>query len=212
MISSKIFESTFLPAKFNGPKSSSKIMIVMHGLGDHKASYKDFALEVNLTGLDYLLINAPTPYYFGFSWYDLPPAEPRDGILNSIEMLERLIDELQAKGYQDEDIFICGFSQGGCIALHTFLSMERKFAGIIGLSPRIYLDKMGVQEKEIHRETPIFIAHGIHDQAIDFNEVQDQVKRLKSHSLNIEFNEYDMGHEIDISEIRDLAKWLNERL
>ncbi|WP_290729278.1 hypothetical protein [Halobacteriovorax sp. JY17] len=212
MISSKFFESTFLPAKFNGPKRSTKIMIVMHGLGDHKASYKDFALEVNVTCLDYLLINAPTPYYFGFSWYDIPPGEPRDGIRNSIDKLELLVNELNQKGYSDEDIILCGFSQGGCISLHSFLSWKRKFAGVVCLSPRIYLDKMEVQVKDIHSTTPIFMAHGHFDQAIDFNGVKSQMTRLKDEGLNISFHEYEIAHEIDIHEIRDLASWVNELL
>lgn len=212
MISTKIFESTFLPAKFNGPKSSSKLMIVMHGLGDNKNSYKDFALEVNITGLDYLLINAPTPYYFGFSWYDIPPGEPKYGIEASIQQLEKLVNELNTKGYKDEDIFICGFSQGGCISLHSFLKWNRKFAGVVCLSPRIYLDKMEVKTQAIHAQTPIFMAHGLYDQAIDFNSVKSQMLRLKDDGLDISFNEYEMTHEIDIHEVRDLARWLNERL
>ncbi|WP_372651709.1 alpha/beta hydrolase [Halobacteriovorax sp.] len=209
---SKVFDSTFLPAKFNGPKRSTKIMIVMHGLGDQMSSFKDFALEVNVTCLDYLLINAPTPYYFGFSWYDIPPGEPRDGIKSSIEKLELLINELNENGYQDEDIILCGFSQGGCISLHSFLAWKRTFAGVVCLSPRIYLDKMEVQAQEVHSKTPIFMAHGHYDQAIDFNSVESQMKRLTDSGLNISFHEYDMGHEIDIIEIRDLAGWLNNQI
>ncbi len=209
---SKVFDSTFLPAKFNGPKRSTKIMIVMHGLGDQMSSFKDFALEVNVTCLDYLLINAPTPYYFGFSWYDIPPGEPKGGIKHSIQKLELLINELNENGYNDEDIILCGFSQGGCISLHSFLSWKRTFAGVVCLSPRIYLDKMEVKVEEVHSKTPIFMAHGHYDQAIDFNSVETQMKRLKDDGLDISFHEYDMAHEIDIHEIRDLASWLNQQI
>ncbi|OUR96851.1 hypothetical protein A9Q84_10970 [Halobacteriovorax marinus] len=212
MISSKHFDSTFLPAKLNGPKSSTKIMIVMHGLGDHKSSFVGFAQEINITGLDYLLINAPKPYYFGFSWYDIPPGNPITGIRNSIQSLSKLISELNDQGYQDQDIFIAGFSQGGCIALHSFLSWERNFAGIICLSPRIYLEDMDAQAKAHHQSTPLFIAHGHQDQAIEFEDVDSQVKLLKSQGLEISWHEYTMDHEICIDEIMALRLWLNDRL
>lgn len=212
MISSKHFDSTFLPAHFNGPKHSTKIMIVMHGLGDHKSSYVDFAKEINLTGLDYLLINAPGPYYFGFSWYDIPPGDPIVGIERSIRLLTELLDELNKLGYKDQDIFIAGFSQGGCIALHSFLKLERCFAGIVCLSPRIYLSDMKVSPREIHKKTPLFIGHGNFDQAINFEEVQEQVLELKAKKLQISWHEYQMEHEICIDEVMDLRIWLSDYL
>jgi predicted esterase len=212
MFSSKVLDSTFLPAKFAGPVTSTKIMILMHGIGDHKGPYKDFALELNQTGIDYLLVNGPTAYYFGFSWYDLPPNNPIIGIRNSVSKISELILELNASGYNDEDIFIGGFSQGGCIALHSFLEMEKKFAGIICLSPRIYLEDMETQLKAIHAKTPIFVAHGQLDQAIPFRDVESQTQKLIDSGLNVEWHEYSMGHEIEIEEVQDLRTWLNRQL
>jgi predicted esterase len=212
MFTSKIFDSTFLPASFAGPKHSTKIMILMHGIGDHKASYKDFALELNLTGLDYLLINAPTPYFFGFSWYDLAPADPIIGIKSSVSKIRELIKELNDHGYKNEDILIGGFSQGGCIALHSFLEMESIFGGIVCMSPRIYLEGMSVQIKEHHLKTPVFMAHGNMDQAINFKEVEKQYQELKAQGLIIEWHEHDMGHEIVIEEIVQLRNWLNRQI
>lgn len=212
MITSKIFESTFLPAAFAGPKHSTKIMILMHGIGDHKGPYIDFAKELNLTGLDYLAINAPTPYLFGYSWYDLSPADPIIGIKKSVEKIEELFNELNESGYADEDILLAGFSQGGCIALHSFLALERKLAGVICLSPRIYLDRMQVEVEELHKQTPIFVAHGYQDQAISFQDVSSQIAQLKSKELEIEWHEHQMGHEIIIEEIVQLRDWINRQI
>lgn len=212
MFTSKVFDSTFLPAKFSGPTTSTKVMIIMHGIGDHKGPYKELALELNQTGLDYLLLNAPTPYYFGFSWYDLPPKDPIIGIQNSTSNIKELVLELNTSGYKSEDIFIAGFSQGGCIAIHSFLEMEETFAGVVCMSPRIYLDKMNTSFKEVHKSTPIFIAHGYSDQAIPFEDVKDQTDIMKKSGLNIEWHEYSMGHEIAINEVQDLRNWLIRQL
>ena len=211
MFSSKALDSTFLPAKFAGPVTSTKIMIIMHGIGDHKGPYKDFALELNQSGLDYLLVNGPTPYYFGFSWYDLPPKDPISGIKNSVTKIKQLILELNTSGYKNEDIFIAGFSQGGCIAIHSFLEMNDNFAGVICLSPRIYLKDMKTKFTDEHKKTPIFIAHGYNDQAIPFKDVKTQSDEMKLNHLDIEWHEYSMGHEIDIEEVQDLRSWLREQ-
>lgn len=210
MFSSKVLDSTFLPAKFSGPVSSTKIMILMHGIGDNKNSYVDIANELNQTCLDFLLVNAPKPYLFGYSWYDLAPADPIVGIRSSVDLIRQLLDELNIAGYKDEDIFIAGFSQGGCIALHSFLALERKMAGVVCLSPRIYLEKMEYQHKNIYDETPIFLAHGQIDQAISFKDVEQQTLKLLDDGLNIEWHEYYMGHEIEIEEIQHLRKWLTK--
>ena len=71
---------------------------------------------------------------------------------------------------------------------------------------------MNVVASKVHGQTPVFMAHGHYDQAIDFNGVQSQMNRLKADGLNISFHEYDMAHEIDIHEIRDLSRWLNDLL
>src|SRR5690606_1010132 len=115
-----------------------KIMIIMHGLGDRKESFVDIAAEINVTGLAYLLIDAPRPYPIGHSWYEIPPGNPQIGIHESSEMILKLIDELVSAGHKHSDIFICGFSQGGCMAIQTLLKLETPLAGVVALSPRIY--------------------------------------------------------------------------
>ena len=103
-----------------GWTNGNKVMIVMHGLGDSMDSYVDVTKEINVTGLHYILVNAPRPYFFGHSWYDIPPGNPRIGIDESVEILLSCIEELKKEGFESEDIFLLGFSQGGCIAFETY--------------------------------------------------------------------------------------------
>ena len=78
--------------------------------------------------------------------------------------------------FESEDIFLLGFSQGGCIAFETYYRYPEKLGGVIGLSPRLYLDKLPSELIS----TPLFIAHGKNDEAINFNETLENAKKLKS--------------------------------
>ena len=201
-------QSIHIPMVSKGWTNGNKVMIVMHGLGDSMDSYIDVTKEINVTGLHYILVNAPRPYFFGHSWYDIPPGNPRIGIDESVEILLSCIEELKKEGFESEDIFLLGFSQGGCIAFETYYRYPEKLGGIIGLSPRLYLDKL---PNELI-STPLFIAHGKNDDAIDFHETLENAKKIKERNNNLVFHEYDYGHTFDIDTIMELREWLNEYL
>ncbi|EQC43807.1 serine hydrolase [Bacteriovorax sp. Seq25_V] len=175
-------------------------------------SYKVLTKEINVTGLNYLLLNAPKKYYFGFSWYDLPPSDPMIGIESSSDLLLEIIEEVKSQGFESEDIFLCGFSQGGCIAMETFYKYQDTLGGVVALSPRLYPKNIPIQFSETQKKTPFFMAHGRFDEVINFNETKSIIEDKLSTALEIEFHYYEMGHEIDPYEILDLRNWLNDHL
>lgn len=211
----QILDSFYIPSSDISPTNSQKLMILMHGLGDSLESYKVLAQEINVTGLGYLLLNAPKKYYFGYSWYDLPPKDPSIGIDNSTSTITKIIDEVISNnpGLNYDDIFLAGFSQGGCVSLETAYKLEHKLAGIILLSPRIYPEHL--PEKQLStclKETPVFCAHGDNDPVIDINQTKSGIEKLRELGANVTFHSYRIEHEIDIDEIIELRKWLNEHL
>ncbi|MCO4793834.1 MAG: dienelactone hydrolase family protein [Bacteriovoracaceae bacterium] len=208
---SKIFEYKVIPAVNKGATDGSKWMVVMHGLGDNLSSYTDFCSELNLTGLNYLLINAPFSHYFGFSWYDLPPAGKAYNRLEiARDKISELIKEMKDFGISSKDIILMGFSQGGLMAIDQFISQKNIFAGVVALSPRVRIredwEKL-LSEKKL--KTPMFLAHGYYDEQIPYQETFEAINSLKDHGFNIDFTPYEIGHTIDLDEIRALRDWLN---
>lgn len=190
-----------------GPFVSNKVMIIMHGRGDVKESFIPFCRELNMTGLAYRLLDAPDVYGFGYSWYPLPPEPPFESISKSIELI---LEQIKNLSIPSENIFLAGFSQGGALALELAMQTKLRFAGIIALSPRIFIrDEILNQE---YSSTHAYIAHGIHDEMIPFNETSLGVSALKKQKMNIQFSSFEMGHEIDIMEVMELRDWINERL
>lgn len=206
-------ENFYIKAPQKSVTNSKKVMIVMHGLGDSLESYKILTKEINVTGLNYLLLNAPKKYYFGYSWYDLPPANPHTGIINSSDLILGIIDKLTTEHeVLHEDIFLCGFSQGGAIAMETFYKLDQKIAGVVALSPRLYTDRIPDKFTNEQEKTPLFMAHGKFDEVINFKETKEIFNQKLSKLGLANFNEYEMGHEIDPDEILALRNWLNHLL
>ncbi|MFT6070795.1 MAG: putative esterase [Bacteriovoracaceae bacterium] len=193
------------------PKTDFKIMLVMHGLGDSLEPYKIFTQEVNVTNCHYLLLNAPEDYYGGFAWYQPGPAEPMQAIKNPVSLIVNEIKALISEGFKKEDILLCGFSQGGCMALAAAMAFGEKLGGVIALSPKTYPPMLENIPKSF-LETPLFIAHGEEDSVIPFTDVKQWVENLSKHHDQVQFQSYSMAHEIDIDEIHDLRDWLNEYL
>jgi len=105
-------------------------MVVLHGLGHSAEGFLWLQDALGFDSLDYLLLNAPTPYYTGFSWYDLPPNQ-NPGIANSRKVLEEVFAQLQTDGYPPENTFLFGFSQGCLMTLEFGARYRRRLAGYI---------------------------------------------------------------------------------
>ena len=211
-IKTQQFDYTYLPAVNFGQTSAQKIMVVMHGLGDSKAPYIDFCKELNVSGLHYLILNGPIDYYGGYAWYEPPPESPQQGLESSLAKLDNLLQELLKQGFEYEDIFISGFSQGGCLSLELLYKTKEKLGGIIALSPKMFPLKPDFSPNKPQKETPLFISHGLYDEVIPYSEVEKRCKELEERGLNPFKKSYSMGHEIDFDEIEDLRSWINDYL
>lgn len=206
------FKYIYIPAVDFGQTNANKVMIVMHGLGDSKDSYVDFCKELNVPGLHYLIIDGPIPYFFGNAWYDPPPENPNKGIRFSLDKINLLIEELKKQGLSSEDIFLTGFSQGGCIALEYLYQCKEKLGGIIALSPKIYPLREDFKPDPHQLSTPIFLCHGLYDEVIPYQEMETRSQSLIDKGLKVFKRPYPIEHDIDITEIEDLRSWINELL
>lgn len=189
-----------------------KYMVMLHGRGDSLESYKVFAQEINVTGLNYILLNAPAKIEFGYSWYHDSFDLKDELYLQSLKLLKTSIQQIKHTGVALEDLFILGFSQGARMALDLFYELNESLAGVCALSPRMsqYHQFSTLSPKTL--ETPIFTAHGQYDPVIPFQETSGALHKWQEHFSAFEFHSYPMGHEIDIMEIQQLRAWLNQNL
>lgn len=203
------------------------VVIWFHGLG---ADYNDFVPLVPELNLDkcvkFIFPNAmmrPITINNGYvmrAWYDihefsaksLGESVDRQGINESVNLINKLVSKQIESGFKPEQIILAGFSQGGVMSYTTFLLSQYKLGGVVALS--CYLpdaDKL-ISSNSINRETPIFAAHGLQDPVVPFIAGLNAYHKLEASGFNIKWYEYPMGHSLCNEEINDLSAWFRNLL
>lgn len=198
---------------------SKRLMVVLHGLGDSMAGYFWMPQVLRLQWLNYLLVNAPDPYYGGYSWYDIVMTGPASsdhaasepGVRRSIQLLSGLLDAQRDLGFATQQTILCGFSQGCLMTLETGLRYPHRFAGLIGLSGYVLDPQRLLSElAPVAKEQRLLVTHGRRDPLIPFADVKRQVEVLKAGGLQIEWHEMNKPHTIIEEEI-ELIRGFTEK-
>lgn len=176
--------------------ASRRLMVVMHGLGDSEAGYRWLPHTLQLPWLNYLLVNAPDPYYGGYSWFDFP-GDPLPGIQRSRQLLFELLDHQRKAGFPTDQTVLFGFSQGCLMTVEMGLRYPHRFAGLIGISGFIVaLDSLLAEAAPQAKDQTFLITHGTLDPLLPFDSVKRQVRQLQSAGFNIQWHEFHKEHTI----------------
>jgi phospholipase/carboxylesterase len=184
-----MLRTQFIPA--TGPPSR-RLMIVLHGLGDSVEGWLWLPAALRLPWLNFLLVNAPEPYYGGWSWYDIDSGA---GLESSRQLLFQLLDGL--KEYPAGQIVFSGFSQGCLMSIEVGARYPRRFAGIAGISGYVHEPEQLVRElSPVARQQRFLLTHGTHDPLIPIEKVRSQVALLKKAGLKIDWREFVKAHTV----------------
>jgi predicted esterase len=188
-----MLHSEFIPAS---EKDSRRLMVMLHGLGDSIEGYRWMPEAMNLPWLNFLLVNAPDPYYEGYSWFNYPDAAA-PGILRSRKMLFHLLDDLRAKGFPAEQITLGGFSQGCLMTIDAGLRYPHRLAGLAGISGWVFeVENLLKEISPVAQEQRLLVTHGLFDSLIPSGKVREQIKLLKAAGLNVQWREFPKAHTI----------------
>lgn len=198
-----MLKTEFAPAQ---DKNSKRLLVALHGLGDSTAGYRWLPGAMGLPWMNYLLVNAPDPYYGGYSWYDFT-GEAGQGIRRSRALLFELLDAQRAKGFPTEETVLFGFSQGCLMTVDVGFRYPHRFAGLVGVSGYVH-EPLGLLKELslIAKEQRMLFTHGTQDPIIPFAEVREQVEALKAAGLNIDWREFVKAHTIAGDEELDLIR------
>jgi predicted esterase len=188
-----MLKTEFHPAHKGGSKA---LMIVLHGLGDSASGYQWMPSAMALPWMNYLLVNAPDPYYGGFSWFDFA-GNFGPGVQRSRKLLFGLIDTQRANGFPAREMTLFGFSQGSLMIIDLGLRYSQKFAGLVGISGAVHEPEKLLKElSPVAMQQRLLVTHGIADTMIPFDHTAPQIKMLKSYGLQIEWHELAKEHTI----------------
>jgi phospholipase/carboxylesterase len=191
-------------------EKSSRLMIMLHGLGDSIEGYRWWPEAMRVSWMNYLLVNAPDEYFGGYSWFDYPD-DIAPGILRSRKMLFELLDDLRTKGFPTEQTTLGGFSQGCLMTVDVGLRYPHRFAGLVGISGWIFeLEKTVQQLSPVARQQRLLITHGTSDPVIPIEKVRPQIAPLQAAGVNVTWREFSKVHtiqgEIEMVVIREFVR------
>lgn len=148
--------------------------------------------------------------------------EDREGILQSVQILNDIIKQEIESGLGADRIVLGGFSQGGALSLLTGLTTEHKLGGVIALSALLHLQKELKDLITQHaRSLPIFWAHGDADSLAPTKLVDQSVDFLTSFGISrLEQEEFGkpglafvtyagLGHSSSPDELRDMGQFMS---
>jgi phospholipase/carboxylesterase len=198
-------------------------IIILHGLGADGNDFVPVAEELDLDALGpvrFLFPHAPVmPVtinggYRMRAWYDILGSEQQGvqderGLRRSRDLVEALIAREKERGIPAARIVLAGFSQGCAMALLTGLRHGERLAGIAGLSGYLPIAETTAAERAAANQgTPIFLAHGTHDEMISLDRAEASRDALQAMGYEVEWHEYLMGHSVSPLEIAELNAWL----
>lgn len=191
---------------------SRRLLIVLHGLGDSSEGFLWLQDELDIDSLNYLLLNAPDPYYTGYSWYDID--EPLSGIERSRKLLTKVLEQTEREGHPADQTFLFGFSQGCLMTLEFGARYSRALAGYIGISGYCY--SPGAILREMNpavNHGNWLVTHGTKDELLPVEVTRSQIKKLKDAGFSMDYREYPKAHTIDPErELGDIRAWLTSRI
>jgi phospholipase/carboxylesterase len=177
-------------------RSSERLLLMMHGLGDSHAGYLWMPEVLRLPWLNYALPNAPDDYYGGYAWFDIY-GDMLPGVRRSREQLFELLDSLRDRGWPTEQTVIGGFSQGGLMALEVGLRYPHRFAGVLSISGLVCQPDKLIQElSPVARQQRLLATHGTLDPILPFAVSQRQIRQLQDAGLSIAWHEFRKEHTI----------------
>ena len=175
---------------------SRRLMVVLHGLGDSMEGYRWLPVALQLPWMNYLLVNAPDPYYGGYSWYDFA-GEAESGIRRSRALLFELLEAQRDQGFPTGQTLLFGFSQGCLLTLEVGLRYPHRLAGLIGISGYVHEPETLLKElSPVAREQRLLVTHGTLDPLIALNVVKPQIQRLRAAGIAITWREFRKEHTL----------------
>ena len=208
-------------------QSPAASVILLHGLG---ADGWDFVPIVEELGLpDALPVRFVFPHapvrpvtvnngYEMRAWYDIKAFTPEGradaaGLAKAVRRVDEMLRAEIAAGVAASRIVLAGFSQGGAVALCAGLRFGERLAGLLALSTYLpFPERLAAGKSAANQDVPILMCHGRMDPVVPVGMGTEARDVLRALGYAVEWHEYPMQHEVCAAELREIARWLRERL
>ncbi|KAM0832316.1 hypothetical protein ACQ4PT_064994 [Festuca glaucescens] len=135
-------------------------------------------------------------------------------VLKAVEHVHEMINKEVAGGTSPTNIFVCGLSQGGALAIASVLLYPQALGGCVVFSGSIPLSKSFAEKVSPEaRKTLVLWFHGMADGLVLFEAGHAGCAFLQELGMTCEFKAYpDLGHSLVDEELQYFRQWILERL
>ncbi|KAJ3678425.1 hypothetical protein LUZ60_002228 [Juncus effusus] len=155
------------------------------------------------------------------SWFDIPERPitaktERDekGVLKAVQFVHSIINKEIEAGTNPENIFVCGFSQGGALAIASALLYPKTLGGGVVFSGSIpFNSSIADRIPPPAKKTSILWLHGTADDSVLFEAGEAGCKFLEELGMTCEFKVYpDLDHSLSPDELQYFQSWVKMHL
>jgi len=154
--------------------------------------------------------------WFGITEVPITAKTVRDEkeVLKAVDYVHALLDEEIASGTSPSDIFVCGLSQGGALAIASVLLYPKTLGGCAVFSGSVPLSKSFADKVSPEtRKTPVLWFHGMADGLVLFEAGHAGCAFLEELGMTCEFKAYPtLGHSMIDEELQYFQQWILNRL
>lgn len=194
--------------------SAAAVAILVHGRGADPRDMLGLATAFKRPGIAYL-----APAAAGNTWYPYSFLSPRDrnepGISSGLAVIEGLVTDAMARGFDPSRIVIGGFSQGACLASEFCIRHPRRYGGLLAFSGGL-IGPPGMTWDEVSASLtgmPAFLGCSDVDPHIPKERVLETEQVLARLGARVTCKLYPgMGHTINEDELAEAQRILDEVL
>ncbi|KAK7840053.1 putative carboxylesterase sober1-like [Quercus suber] len=190
--------------------NSRSFIVWLHGLGDSGPAnepIKSLFTSPEFKNTTWSFPSAPSNSVTCNNYFaDMNQNSPKDesGVLKAVQNVHAMIDKEIAAGTDPNNVFVCGFSQGGALTLASVLLYPKTLGGGAVFSGWVPFSSS---------MTPILWSHGMADRTVLFETGQAGPPFLVGVGVSCEFKAYPgLGHSISNEELRYLESWIKTRM
>jgi phospholipase/carboxylesterase len=183
-------------------------MIMIHGRNAAPENIIEIAPVLDRPDFAYL-----APAASGGTWYPYGFMSPREqnepGITSGLSVIESLVSDLMARGFEAKSIMLLGFSQGACLTSEFAIRHPRRYGGVTVLSGGL-IGVPGTRWDDVTASldgTPVFLGCSDVDSHIPAERVLESEAVFRRLGANVTRKLYaGMGHTIIADEIEHIQR------
>ncbi len=197
-------------------QNNLKVIFLLHGYGSNE---EDLYSLKEIIPSNYVIISLRAPITIGlnsYAWYSINFENNIDRWIDIDEainskniVINDILLHLKDLEIVNKRVSILGFSQGAILSWSIGIEHPDLIKNIIPLSG-FYHPEITLKNLNFKFRLNCFSSHGINDEIIPIDWARRGIQILDKKNINIEFNEYQSGHEISKENLRDVIEWLNK--